>query len=694
MERALLETDWATELNPNDINAAVETFSHIVRTMIERYVPRARVRPPGCLPWQTPALLRLKTAKKAAFKRSKVSLATGNHYRRVNNAYKNLSRRCYSSYRRQMESKLKTEPSKFWKFINDQRKESGLPSSMNLNGEVAHDTASICGLFAAKFASVFSNETLTTDQIQEAANNVPVLNHTISSINIDEAVVRSATSRLKNSTSPGPDGIPAILLKKCTSGLLAPLVLLFRLSLSSGTFPTAWKMAYLFPVFKKGDRTMIDNYRGISALCAISKLLELVVMGPFVAHCRTFLANAQHGFIPKRSTATNLLSLTSYVMDSFNNRSQTDVVYTDLSAAFDKINHQIAVAKLDRVGFFGPLLKWFESYLVGRTLRVKIGDAVSDSFPATSGIGQGGHLGPAVFLVYFNDAPNQLDCPYLVFADDLKIFRRIDSLSDAANLQLQLETFGNWCFLNRMVVNPSKCSVISFSRKLRPIAFVYSLNGTPIPRTDHIKDLGVILDSKLTFKQHVSFIISKASRQLGFIMRMTRDFKDIKCLTALYCSLVRSSLEYCSTVWSPYYNNAVSRIESIQRRFVRYALRLLPWRHPMRDTPYENRCLLLHLDTLQLRRETARAMVISDLLTANVDCADILQRININAPSRALRGVPALRIPLRRTNYSLNSAIVGLQRAFNRVASMFDFNLHRIVIRNKFVSMFRQIFYH
>lgn len=450
----------------------------------------------------------------------------------------------------------------------------------------------------------------------------------------------------------------------------------------------------LFPVHKKGDRSNIENYRGISALCAISKLFEIIVFEPTFAHCKVGLADEQHGFMPKRSTATNLLCFTSYVFDSFADCTQTDAIYTDLSAAFDTINHRIAVAKLDRFGIGGDLLRWFESYLTGRTLCVRIGDATSDPFIATSGIAQGSHLGPLIYNIYSNDANYSLDGPHLSFADDMKLFLRIKSPADSIVLQQQINSFAQWCNQNCMLLNTSKCSVVTFSRKLHPLCFNYEIDGTTIPRTDNIKDLGVILDTRLTFKQHISFVVAKASRQLGLIMRMTRDFRSIQCLKSLYCSLVRSSLEYCSTVWNPHYHNAAFRIESIQRRFVRYSLRLLPWRQPMRDTPYEHRCQLLQLDTLQLRRDTARALTVADILTGRIDCSDILRQINIRAPSRLLRMVPLLHPPFRRANYSANSAIVGLQRAFNRIAYVFDFHLPRAIIRSRIVCALRSLLYH
>lgn len=230
--------------------------------------------------------------------------------------------------------------------------------------------------------------------------------------------------------------------------------------------------------------------------------------------------------------------------------------------------------------------------------------------------------------------------------------------------------------------------MITFSRKRNPIVFEYRLAEGEIERVNHVKDLGVILDPKLTFKQHVSYVVDKASRTLGCIFRLAKNFTDIYCLIALYCSLSRSILEYCAEVWSPNYNNGVERIESVQRRFLRYALRKLPWRNRFRLPSYEDRCRLIHLEPLYARRNTARAMLIVDSLQGRLNCPAILQRINLHVAPRALRNNVMLRLPFRRTNYSMHGAITGIQRVFNRVASLFDFNVSRQLLRRRFSSFF------
>lgn len=463
----LSSIDWDSILDGSDVDAAVQTFSNVLAYIIDRHVPKKNISHNTRIPWMTPDLRRLKTAKKSALKlfSRNNSLPLKDYYRRLNRSYKSLSRHCYSNHLRQTERKLKTNPKGFWKYINEQRKESGLPSSMSLEGEVASSQEDICRLFARKFSRTFVNEAITPEQVSLAASNVPLNGQSISSINVNASSIARAISKLKSSCSSGPDGIPSIILKKCIAGLVRPLQHLFNLSLSSGTFPALWKIAYMFPVHKKGDKRNVDNYRGISALCSTSKLFELVVLDPISSHCRSLIVDTQHGFLPGRSTTTNLLDFTSYILDGMSKGVQTDAIYTDLSAAFDKLDHDIAVAKLERMGFSGSLLRWLRSYLIGRSLCVKIGDLLSFWFPASSGIAQGSHLGPLVFLLYFNDSSLALPSLCLSYADDLKLFLRIHSIEDALLLQTALTTFANWCCTNRMVINPKKGCIISFSRK-------------------------------------------------------------------------------------------------------------------------------------------------------------------------------------------------------------------------------------
>lgn len=173
--------------------------------------------------------------------------------------------------------------------------------------------------------------------------------------------------------------------------------------------------------------------------------------------------------MPKRSTSSNLVTFTSFILREMEKGHQVDAVYTDLSAAFDKMNHAIALAKFEKLGFDGNSLNWLRSYLTGRSMSVKIGDHVSLPFLVTSGVPQGSHLGPFLFLMYMNDVNFILKCLTLSYADDLKLYQAIKTPNDASFLQQELQTFADWCHRNRMLLNASKCSVISFGRKHLPL---------------------------------------------------------------------------------------------------------------------------------------------------------------------------------------------------------------------------------
>ncbi|XP_062538678.1 uncharacterized protein LOC134206951 [Armigeres subalbatus] len=307
----LSNLDWERVLDPVDVNAAAQTFSHVLSYVIDRHVPKKTARAAPSAPWMTRELKSLKTTKRAAFKRFTRSrtLTLKQHYVQLNHEYKRLSKSCYQRYQRGIQRRLKTHPKSFWNFVNEQCKESGLPSSMVFNGVTASSHQEICNFFSSKFASVFSDEELSADRISLAAENVPLSNRVISNIDLTDATISDAISRIKTSFNSGPDGIPSSLLKKHSDSLLSPLQHIFRLSLSSGTFPSCWKSAQMYPVYKKGSKRDINNYRGITSLSAAK--FELVVFDPMVSYCKQIICSDQHGFYAGRSTTTNLLCLTS-----------------------------------------------------------------------------------------------------------------------------------------------------------------------------------------------------------------------------------------------------------------------------------------------------------------------------------------------------------------------------------------------
>ena len=188
-----------------------------------------------------------------------------------------------------------------------------------------------------------------------------------------------------------------------------------------------------------------------------------------------------------------------------------------------------------------------------------------------------------------------------------------------------------------------------------------------------MNDLGVIHDSKLSFDCHRTIIISKDNRQLGFISKFGRDFKDPYCFKSLYCALLRPILESANLVWMPHQLYWSIRLEHVQRRFIRIALRDLPWRQPDNLPAYADRCRLLNLDTLERRRKVQQVLFVAKLLNNEVDSPKLLSLINFRAPQRALRPSSLLINHSHRTNFGHNEPVASCINMFSRIEGHFEF---------------------
>ncbi|XP_058449397.1 uncharacterized protein LOC131429340 [Malaya genurostris] len=544
--------------------------------------------------------------------------------------------------------------------------------------------SNICNLFAKHFLSVFETISFDPAQMEFGLRDVPCDIISLGNIQFTCEEIIFALKKLKSSTSTGPDGIPAIILKRCANALCVPLKIIFNKSLSQGIFPQCWKKSYMFPVFKKGNKQDVANYRGITSLCAGSKLFEILVSNVLFEKTKSYISTDQHGFFPGRSTATNLVQFTSHCIRNIEDGAQVDTVYTDLKAAFDRVDHTLLLAKIRKLGASETFTDWLKSYLVGRSLSVKLGNCESNSFSNLSGVPQGSNLGPILFSLFYNDICFALPpgCR-LVYADDLKLFHIIRSEEDCMALQRQVDVFSDWCTRNRLTLSISKCSVISFTRKKEPILWRYTIFGEFLERVSIVRDLGVVLDSQLSFRDHYSHIIAQANRNLGFIFKIAKEFSDPYCLRSLYFTLVRSVLEASSVIWCPYADVWINRIESIQAKFLRYALRSLPWRNPTELPPYTDRCRLLGMDTLSKRRNISRAVFIGKLLMGQIDAPNILSQVNINVPPRTLRSRNFLRLDYQRTDYGQNEPIRGMCNSFNSAYECFDFSISCDVFKNR-----------
>jgi Reverse transcriptase (RNA-dependent DNA polymerase) len=689
MTEYLSHVSWSNLFLVNDIDACVANFYDVMNGCFELHVPKFIAGGSNTkYPWFDRELRNLDNIKTKAHKFMKEIVkkndrpmcereqaehdAACTRFHDLRCDFKSLHRLKYEQYIENIENGIKTDPRSFFKFADMKRNSSGYPASMFFHDEAARNPQEIANLFAKFFQDVYVKDDNSTNP-QDNLPNVEQNSHKVALIQFTEAEVVEAIMDLDEQKGPGPDGISPSILKKLISVVKAPLTFLFNLSLASGTFPCAWKESFIVPIFKNGEKRDISCYRGISILSVIPKFFEKMVCHKLTPVIRPRISDAQHGFLKGRSTVTNLVEFSNSVIGELENGRQVDGVYTDFSKAFDRVIHNLLCLNLSR-DLEGAMLGWSESYLTGRVQRVKLDDYLSEPVFCHSGVPQGSHLGPLFFIDDVDEVLRIFEhVSALGYADDLKLFMTINNIDDCVKFQSDLNRLQEWCTKNKFDLNAKKCKTISFSRSKQPINFTYCIGEHELDRVNEIKDLGVILDNRMTFNNHIETIITKSARMLGFIKRISKEFKDYYTLKTLFVSLVRPNLEYASSVWSPHQACHSERIERIQHKFLRFALRMLHWTsNPL--PAYDSRCALLGLECLEDRRTVASALLIRDLLCNRIDSEHLSGLLRFEDNPYARRRNAKLIPFFHRTNYGkfepLNNAILN----FNRYCDLFGFH--------------------
>jgi hypothetical protein len=501
--------------------------------------------------------------------------------------------------------------------------------------------------------------------------------------------VNKKLSQLDPKKSAGPDNVPPVFMKECSPALVVPLTLIFNKSLISGCFPNEWKSGNIVPIHKKGDKSNIENYRPICIQSTLAKLFESLVLEIIMPDIVEIVEPQQHGFVPGRSVLSNLTLYENYICRGLADGRQVDSIYTDFSKAFDKVSHELLLRKMFALGIKSPLIDWFHSYLDNRVLRVKIGNDFSSLFNATSGLPQGSHFGPILFLVFINDAVDIFQgVNFLLFADDLKIYKRIKGIDDCRVVQENLNALHKWCRINNLFLNIEKCKIIRFGRTINKLEFNYNIDGNVLETVHSIRDLGVVFDDKLSFIEHISGVTGRAMRTLGFVLRTVDMFNNVHSIALLYMSLVRSLLEYNSPIWSPGYTVHIENIERIQRKFLRFINYKLGI--PRDELNYDSLLSYLSLEKLVDRRIIFDLVFLYKIVNSKFDCPELIALIDFRIPARSTRSIDLFHCSKHvNTNYLRNSVVPRLHRVGNEWLTNVDVFLLNL---QKYKDIIKELF--
>ena len=368
---------------------------------------------------------------------------------------------------------------------------------------------------------------------------------------------------------------------------------MLQISYSNGKFPCAWKIANITPIHKGGDTTKLSNYRPIALTSVVCKIFESMIACSVKSHVdnHCLLLPQQHGFVTGRSCVTQLMNVFHTWLNILDKPRppMIDTVFLDFAKAFDVMPHDVLLHKLSsQYNISGNVWQLFKSFLYGRKHRVIYKGFQSSWHPVTSGVPQGSVLGP--LLLTF------IESQCALFADDTLIYRIIRTIDDEHVLQRDLNSISEWCIQNKMKLNAAKCKVMRITRCKQPNVPNYNLNDSQLEVVSEFKYLGIILNNKLSWDDHVSYVVLRANKMIGFIFSVARHLPS-KALLALYKSIVLPILEYGQPVWYLYLKKHIDAIENVQRRATRQILK-----QKRMDMSYNDRLKSLHWHTLESRR--------------------------------------------------------------------------------------------
>ena len=554
-------------------------------------------------PWLTNALKEsIKTKNKLFVARNK-----GNNseertagYKAYRNRLHHLLRTAERQYYQDLIMQHKDNIKKSWQVIKsiiNKRKYCPVNLKFKYNGDVISDGKTVANKFNKFFVNVgesLANEIPSIDRCPSEYIKVEISeNFSVSAVTEDE--IDKIICNFKDSAAGWDDLRPRImkLIKSCKK---RPLAHICNRSFVTGIFPSELKIANVVPIFKSGDDMVFSNYRPVSVLPVLSKILERLMYNQLILYLNRhdLLYEYQFGFQKGKSTHMALITLIDKISEALDQGELVIGILLDFSKAFDTVDHGILLKKLELYGVKDTALKWFDSYLTNRLQYVTYNNIKSDKEKVKCGVPQGSILGPLPFLLYINDLTTVSTTSLSVlFADDTNIFMSGKNLpSMAMALNEQLTAIYEWLCCNKLLLNVLKTHYMIFTQRNKKVNDIsLYINNVSIERVYVTKFLGVQIDSQLNWKNHIEYTCKKLCKCIGILSKARRKLQK-SSLISLYYSFAFPYFIYCNHVWGNTYQTNLNNAVLVQKRLIRI-ITCSPFRAHTEPLMFANRLMSL-----------------------------------------------------------------------------------------------------
>ena len=537
----LVAIDWADLMSAETCQSNYNQFEQTLSNILDKHAPilvKTQSEKGKTEPWITKGLHKCRTKLKKLYREFLVKCDNTNdtRYKTYKYALRDIICRAKMSYYNDKCVEVKGNMKNLWFIINKAIGRHSDKSTVIDQLEVDNIMISGPKIIANEMAKYFANigklyaDTTPKPQysIDYYINKIRNNQSSIFLIPTTRTEKLHLINKLPNKKSCGPDGLSNCLLKDLKDELICPLEILFNNSLDEGLFPQQMKEAFVVPLHKGKSKYETSNYRLISLLMTMSKVLEKIMYKRVYDFLDTnnLIYSSQHSFRNKHSCESAVGELIGNVCKGHEKGKHTLAVFLDLSKAFDMISHNILFRKLERYGIRGQALDWYKSYLSNRSLRVKCKvtatdiEELSDSYDVTFGAPQGSCLGPLLFLIFTNDLHLILDhCQCILFADDTTIYITHTNLRYMEwCAQMDLNNLDNWFKANKLTLNASRSNCVLFHQKKNITAQItLTVNNVTLPLVKNVKFLGVWVDRNLDWCEHVNKLILKLKRNLNLL---------------------------------------------------------------------------------------------------------------------------------------------------------------------------------